>query len=92
MTKADKFPLLESEVSMAGVASDHQSPEHVLVVDDEPAACKLLSLILAPPIFQYTTAGNGEEALASLESEHFDAVISDFVQRYVRRLGLGVIP
>ena len=62
---------------MAGVPSEHQSAARVLAVDDESAACRLLSLILAAPAFQCTTASNGEEALIALQREHFDAVISD---------------
>ena len=46
-------------------------------MDDEPAACKLLSLILDGPAFHCATAGNGEEALVALQREQFDAVISD---------------
>ncbi|HKW64727.1 MAG TPA: HD domain-containing phosphohydrolase [Candidatus Acidoferrum sp.] len=49
----------------------------VLAVDDEPAAAKLLSLILAPPTFRCTTACTAEEALVALQREPFDAVISD---------------
>ena len=52
-------------------------PARVLVVDDEPTACKLLSLILGPPAFQCITARNGKEALAALQHGQFDAVISD---------------
>lgn len=56
----------------------------VLAVDDEPSACKLLSLFLAPPEFKCTTACNGEEALAALLGQRFDAVISD-----LRMPGMG---
>src|SRR5712664_3806031 len=77
MTRADRFPLLKNEDRMAEVPSDHQSAARVLAVDDESAACKLLSLILAAPTFQCTTASSGEEALVTLQREHFDAVISD---------------
>lgn len=56
---------------------DHQAPIRVLVVDDETAAAKLLSIILSPPDFLCTTAGSGEEALAALQRERFDAVVSD---------------
>src|SRR6266852_4951311 len=77
MTRADRFPLLENEGRTAEVPSDHQSAARVLVVDDESAACNLLSLILAAPTFQCTTASSSEEALAALQREHFDAVISD---------------
>jgi putative nucleotidyltransferase with HDIG domain len=77
VSKAEQFPLLENKSKMAEVPSDHQSAARVLAVDDEAAASKLLSLILAAPAFQCTTASNGEEALVALQREHFDAVISD---------------
>ena len=77
MGKTDQFPLLENKSKMAEVPTDHQSAARVLAVDDEAAASRLLSLILAAPAFQCTTASNGEEALVALQREHFDAVISD---------------
>jgi response regulator RpfG family c-di-GMP phosphodiesterase len=49
----------------------------VLVVDDEPAACELLSLILGPPAFRCETAACAEEALVTLRRAQFDAIISD---------------
>src|SRR5262249_6268284 len=52
-------------------------PARILAVDDEPAACKLLSLILTPPAFHCTAASSGKEALEALQRERFDAVISD---------------
>jgi putative nucleotidyltransferase with HDIG domain len=57
--------------------SPQQGPARVLAVDDEFAACKLLSIILGPPAFHCTTACSGEEALVALQKEPFDAVISD---------------
>ena len=77
MGKTDQFPFLENKSRVAEVPSDHQSAARVLAVDDESAACRLLSLILAAPAFRCTTASNGEEALVALQREHFDAVISD---------------
>jgi putative nucleotidyltransferase with HDIG domain len=75
--KTDQFPRLENKSKMAEVPTDHQSAARVLAVDDEAAASRLLSLILAAPAFHCTTASNGEEALVALQREHFDAVISD---------------
>jgi putative nucleotidyltransferase with HDIG domain len=49
----------------------------VLAVDDEPAASKLLTFMLHAPVFRCSAASNGEEALAALQREPFDAVISD---------------
>ncbi len=59
------------------VVSGRRLVTRVLVVDDEPAACKLLSIILRPPDYDCAMASNGEEALAALQRERFDAVISD---------------
>ena len=67
----------EPENSLSGVSSDHHPAARILAVDDEFSACKLLSLILGPPVFHCTTACNGEEALVTLQRERFDAVISD---------------
>ena len=68
---------MKIESSRTDASSRRQAATRVLVVDDEPAACKLLSVILGPPAFYCTSAGNGEEALRSLQHERFDAVISD---------------
>jgi putative nucleotidyltransferase with HDIG domain len=54
-----------------------QLPARVLAVDDQPAARKLICLMLGPPAYHCTAAGGGEEALEVLRSEAFDAVISD---------------
>lgn len=69
--------LTRTESKLAGLRSIPQHVARVLAVDDEAAACKLLSIILGPPAFRCSTAGNGEEALAALQREPFDAVISD---------------
>jgi len=58
-----------------GVLGGHQAAR-VLVVDDERAARKLLSIILERD-YSCAAASNGEEALAILQRERFDAVISD---------------
>jgi response regulator RpfG family c-di-GMP phosphodiesterase len=59
------------------VASSRPLVTRVLVVDDEPAACKLLSVVLSPPAFICAIASSGEEALVALQRERFNAVISD---------------
>ena len=69
--------LPERESIVDKVVPRVQSVSRVLVVDDEFAACKLLSIILAPPEYHCAMASNGEEALIVLERERFDAVISD---------------
>jgi len=77
MTETGQVRPLKSGVNHGADSSDDQLAGRVLVVDDEPAARKLLSLILGPPSFQCTTAGSGEEALVALQGGQFDAVISD---------------
>jgi putative nucleotidyltransferase with HDIG domain len=77
MTKPDQPVSSEAGSCRTQDLSDHPSTPRVLAVDDEPAACKLLSLILGPPAFHCTTAHNGEEAMTALQSARFDAVISD---------------
>jgi putative nucleotidyltransferase with HDIG domain len=77
MAGADPVLPAGGQLGPAGIPSDHQTAVRVLAVDDEPAACKLLSLILCPPGFLFRTASNGQEALATLRRRQFDAVISD---------------
>jgi putative nucleotidyltransferase with HDIG domain len=77
MTDAGQIPRDKVERNLPEVSPDVQPVARVLAVDDEPAACKLLSLILGPPAFHCTTACSGEEALVALQRERFDAVISD---------------
>jgi response regulator RpfG family c-di-GMP phosphodiesterase len=77
MTTVDQPRRPEPQGSADKTASVLGAPKCVLVVDDEAAACKLLTLILGPAGFRCTTAGNGEEALMALRRERFDAVVSD---------------
>jgi putative nucleotidyltransferase with HDIG domain len=59
------------------VVSRRRLVTSVLVVDDEPAARKLLTIYLGAPDYYCAMASNGEEALVTLQRERFDAVISD---------------
>lgn len=77
MTNVDQILRPESKNGAGKVASDLCTPTHVLVVDDEASASKLLALILSPPTFICSTACSGEEALVALQRKRFDAVISD---------------
>ena len=77
MTEAGQVHTLQNEIDRIAASSNDQPTVRVLVVDDEPAACKLLCLILGTPPFRCTAAGSGEEALVALQREQFDAVISD---------------
>ena len=51
---------------------------NILVVDDEPKLCDLLSSALSQNEVQVFTAGNGLHALAILEQEDIDLIISDW--------------
>src|SRR5258708_39644905 len=59
------------------VMPPRRSLTRVLVVDDELAARRLLSILLGPPDYHCAMASNGEEALLTLQREPFDAGISD---------------
>lgn len=50
---------------------------HVLIVDDEPPAAKLLALILGAHGFSFMVAHNGAEAVRALPHQRFHAVVSD---------------
>lgn len=51
----------------------------ILVVDDTPANVKLLADLLAVKGYTVVTAANGEEALATIASEHPDLVLLDIM-------------
>src|SRR5579872_4997078 len=70
-------PEASDHSTLTTVASGRAPVIRVLAVDDERAACKLLAVMLRSPVFCCTTAATGEEALAVLQRERFDAVISD---------------
>jgi putative nucleotidyltransferase with HDIG domain len=76
MINADQILPSEPQ-SIPDKVSNRGNGTRVLIVDDETAACKLLSIILGPPAFRCASANSGEEALAALQRERFDAVISD---------------
>ena len=72
MTKSD-----EDKKNVDQAAPNPRPVIRVLAVDDEPAACRLITIILSSPAFQCTTARDGSEAMIALQRESFDAVISD---------------
>jgi DNA-binding NtrC family response regulator len=51
----------------------------ILVLDDEPAQRKILTLILEDAGYEVTAAGSPAEALQMLETVSFDLVLSDLV-------------
>jgi CheY-like chemotaxis protein len=50
----------------------------ILVVDDEPLVCDAVKMMLDFDGHEVKTAGNGRDALALLEQDQFDLVITDF--------------
>lgn len=63
----------------AAIASIGSPVRRILVVDDEPDACMLLSMLLKTlnQSFEVTAAFSGEEGLAMLRSERPDLVLLD---------------
>ncbi len=66
-----------SAAQMAPRALEALRGRHVLVVDDERDIAQLIADQLAPFDVQATIAADGEEALALLAREHFDAITLD---------------
>ncbi|MDH5572314.1 MAG: PAS domain S-box protein [Gammaproteobacteria bacterium] len=61
---------------------DHETlkgHETILIVDDEPALCKINQQVLESQGYTIFTARNGEEALAILEQQPIDLVFSDVI-------------
>ena len=58
---------------------DTMVPERtrVLVVDDEPAICRALSIALTRAGYDVLTAQSGDAALSMLSSEHVDVMVID---------------
>ena len=50
----------------------------VLVVDDEPLVCDAVKMMLSFDGHEVQTVHNGKEALALMEKNQFDLVITDF--------------
>lgn len=55
----------------------HYQPVHILVVDDEPAICRALSIALTRAGYQVTVALSGDAALARVATARFDAMLVD---------------
>lgn len=54
---------------------DHRSK--ILIVDDEPEICSMLTEVLSGPARQCLSVGTGRQAYELLSRDRFDAVISD---------------
>jgi len=52
---------------------------HILVVDDDDAVCRMITLALEIAGHEVTSVCQARQALALLETNHFDLVITDLV-------------
>jgi response regulator RpfG family c-di-GMP phosphodiesterase len=77
MSIGDCSTVARSVELVAGANQNFAHHIRVLVVDDEPAAGKLLSIMLSGTSISCATTGGALEALRVLEQERFDAVVSD---------------
>jgi EAL domain-containing protein (putative c-di-GMP-specific phosphodiesterase class I) len=57
--------------------SFRQNQPHVLIVDDDPALLRTVSRMLARRGYSVATARNGEDAVALVHKDQFDAIVSD---------------
>ena len=57
--------------------ADRSRTKRVLVIDDELACCKVLSMALTREGHQVDTAHDGEEAIRKLETQCYDVLIAD---------------
>ncbi len=65
------------ERSAKVVRADADSRPTILVIDDEPAIRRSVGRLLERAGYRVRTAGTGDEAMALVRSEHFDAAICD---------------
>lgn len=60
-------------------ACSERPRRRVLVVDDEPSICAVISQVLVDDGFEVTCVGSGEEALAQFQAKPYPVVITDVV-------------
>jgi putative nucleotidyltransferase with HDIG domain len=77
MLTSDKVMTPPAEASIGQAPLQCHPAARVLIVDDEPAACKLLALFLSQADFDCKTALSGAEALRLLENDNHDAIVCD---------------
>jgi DNA-binding NtrC family response regulator len=51
--------------------------QRILVADDDPIICRLISDVLANDGFAVNTASDGEQAWEALHHDHFDLLVTD---------------
>ena len=54
-----------------------QPKKRLLLVDDEPDMLRMLTMMLAMEGFETTAVGSGEAALAALQRDRYDLVMTD---------------
>jgi putative nucleotidyltransferase with HDIG domain len=77
MLTTDKVLIPAAEALTAQTSLKRSPTARVLIVDDEPAACKLLASVLSEEDFDCKTALSGAEALRLLERGNRDAIVCD---------------
>src|SRR6266446_600047 len=77
MLTTDKVLTPAAEALTAQAPIKPSPTARVLIVDDEPAACKLLALVLSEADFDCKTVLSGAEALRLLEKDNRDAIVCD---------------
>jgi DNA-binding NtrC family response regulator len=68
----------------AAVTKVNMPKRRVLVVDDEPLVCDAVELMLRFDGHTVVTAESGAEALAALDREPFDLVITDYAMPHMK--------
>jgi CheY-like chemotaxis protein len=51
----------------------------ILVVDDDPATCKMIGRLLEPAGYSVASAGGAREAMQALDQQEFDLVLTDLI-------------
>jgi DNA-binding NtrC family response regulator len=75
---------------VTGPSGTAERPARLLLVDDDEAACRLLSEVLEREAYRVVSALSTDEAIAKLDEEGpFDAVLTDL--RMPRRSGLDLL-
>ena len=75
--RASKRPLTGQPQNTGKMPSKDSASSHVLIVDDEDVIRTTLSQIMTKVGYQCSSAASGEEALAILNNEPVDVVITD---------------
>jgi DNA-binding NtrC family response regulator len=68
---------LELEELLRGDPADENGPVRILIVDDEPALCGLMEMLLTERGYEVTTAADAEAALRAFVKSPFQLLITD---------------